>query len=205
MTLPRMPPPLLAGLFLLLSVSCARTPPPQLYLLNAAAPPSALTAVRQAVAVETFGIGPVILPEYLDRPQLVTRVTENRLEASDIHRWAEPLKEGVPRMLRENLSRILAPTRILVHPWQHGEGPSLRLRLEIQRFEAGPDEAMHLMAIWTIVDGNGRVAVAQQRSEIRIALEIQDYEARAAAASEALTRLGREIAATLAEAPAPRP
>ena len=36
-------------------------------------------------------VAPVTLPEAVDRPQLVVRVTPNRVAILDGHRWAEPL------------------------------------------------------------------------------------------------------------------
>jgi len=38
-----------------------------------------------------LGLGPVKLPDYLDRKEVVTRFGPNRVELSSVDRWAEPL------------------------------------------------------------------------------------------------------------------
>src|SRR5262249_14257463 len=53
---------------------------------NAAMPPAGLPASSSP----TIGLGPIKLPEHLDRDEMVTRMGPNRLELSDKDRWAEP-------------------------------------------------------------------------------------------------------------------
>jgi ABC-type transport auxiliary lipoprotein component len=64
-----------------------------------------------------LGIGPISFPGYLDRQEIVTRVTQNQIEVSDADRWAEPLEENLPAECnggvvetlanRDNLARFL--------------------------------------------------------------------------------------------------
>ena len=42
----------------------------------------------------SVSVGPVTLPMVVDRPQLVLRVSDNRVDILEMHRWAEPLKSG---------------------------------------------------------------------------------------------------------------
>ncbi|MDH5298187.1 MAG: PqiC family protein, partial [Desulfobulbaceae bacterium] len=101
---------------LLLAGCVPRTDPVSYYQL------SALEAERSGTATAdsdklVIGIGPVGLPEYLDRPQIVTRLTPNRLHLAHNHRWAEPLGQNIARVLGENLSPLLGTDRILLPPW----------------------------------------------------------------------------------------
>ena len=43
-----------------------------------------------------IGVGPVIMPGYLDRTQIVTRTGADQVELATFHRWAEPLETGSP-------------------------------------------------------------------------------------------------------------
>ena len=79
---------------LALAAGCARTPPAQYYLLQAPAATTVGTASGPRI-----GLGPVRLPEYLDRPQIVSWASATRLELSNSHRWAEPLQQSVARAL----------------------------------------------------------------------------------------------------------
>ena len=49
----------------------------------------------------TVGVGPVTLPTYLDRPQLVTRAGGNRMVLADFDSWVEPLPGMFARGRRE--------------------------------------------------------------------------------------------------------
>ncbi|OQX10117.1 MAG: hypothetical protein BWK76_21190 [Desulfobulbaceae bacterium A2] len=190
---------LLALLLTALLAGCATpSPSPRLYLLSATATPLPDKAqAQEASGPASVGLGPISLPDYLDRPQIVTRATPNRLSASEGHRWAEPLTAGVTRVLSEQLGALLAPTPLMVHPWKQAEAPAVQLRLELLRFEAGPDRAFHLHARWTLA-GPAMPTPAQPRHAAHdLPLDPTDHEAQVAAAGEALTRLAQDIAADL--------
>src|SRR5512137_2148110 len=77
------------------------------YTLNAAATPVAAGPVIGSVA-----IGPVTLPDLLNRPQLVVRTGVNRVDILETHRWAESLRSEIPRIIAEDLALLLKPTRV---------------------------------------------------------------------------------------------
>jgi uncharacterized protein len=73
----------LCGISLLLLSSCAHTPPTRFYDLpplpgGETAPPA--SAVQRNL---TIGVGPVTLPPYLDRPQIVTRASRVTLKMAE--------------------------------------------------------------------------------------------------------------------------
>ena len=61
-----------------------------------------------------LGIGPVMLPASLDRPQIVTRQGAEELTLVEFDRWAEPLRAGVPRVLADKLTALLGTDRIAI-------------------------------------------------------------------------------------------
>ena len=60
----------------------------------------------------SVGIGPVSVPAYLDRQELVTRIGQNQLRLSERDRWAEPLSENIARVVSQNISALLRADRI---------------------------------------------------------------------------------------------
>ncbi|MFZ2062196.1 MAG: ABC-type transport auxiliary lipoprotein family protein, partial [Candidatus Binatus sp.] len=52
----------------------------------------------------TLGLGPIKLPPYLDRPEVVTRAAPNRLELSKEDRWGESLQNGFTRAMERDLA-----------------------------------------------------------------------------------------------------
>lgn len=96
------------------------------------------------------GIGPVYLPDYLQRTQVVILFPPNEYRLAEFAKWAEPLEENILRVTAENLSRLLGNERVLTFPWRSNWKPIYRIRMNIRRFEAVADEAAHLAVLWTI-------------------------------------------------------
>lgn len=192
-----LPRTFLALLLTALLAGCATSSPsPRLYLLSATVTPAAgQTPVMHGPA--TVGLAPISLPDYLDRPQIVTRATPNRLNASEGHRWAEPLAAGITRVLTEQLGALLAPIPLVVHPWKQAEAPAVQVRVELLRFEAGPDRAFHLHARWTLAGPALPLPAHPRYAAHELPLDPTDHEALVAAAGEALARLAGDIAADL--------
>ena len=74
----------LAGLAWL--AGCASSPASSFYILS----PLPEAKARQETLVEggvSLGIGPVTLPDYLDRPQRVSGLGTQRIEVDEYQRW----------------------------------------------------------------------------------------------------------------------
>jgi uncharacterized lipoprotein YmbA len=187
----------LAGLLLILLVSaCATTSRPvDFYTLSpatmAAEPESRTANCRDTV----IGIGPVLWPRYLDRPQIVTRLSPNRVSFDEFHRWAGPLEEDFERVLIDNLSRQLQTDYVIKYPGKLPYKPRYRVQIHIDQFDGQPGDAVTLKAFWAVVDQPEGKEPALHESLIRQATAGEGYEAMVAAASEAVAELSRRIAA----------
>lgn len=182
----------------LLLTGCARTATTAYYQLTAV-PLERLEAVVPQPTSAVIGIGPITLPEYLDRPQIVSRQSTHRLQISDRHRWAEPLGDNIARVLQENLARTNGSERVILHPWSPSLSVDLQIPIEILFFEAD-DGDVRFAALWTLQDRAGKVLLSQRRSSHRIEVaKPSDYDRQAAALSEALARFSAEIATALRE------
>ena len=91
---------LLVALIGLLALSaCGASKPSQFYVLNALSP-SELS--RETISVGSglaIGLAPVNMPEYLDRPEIISRGGGNQLELGQFDRWAEPLNRNIERVV----------------------------------------------------------------------------------------------------------
>lgn len=182
----------------LLSAGCGRTTPVAYYRLTAVAD-GRTPATSFLPSPVVIGIGPVALPEYLDRSQIVTRRGANRLLLADSHRWAEPLADNIARVVRENLARSLGNERLLLHPWPVSAGVDRQVVIDILGFEAGDDGSILLEAAWSLKDAAGKVLLARRSSHRLSVAQPQDYDLQVGMLSEALARLSEEIAAALRE------
>ena len=172
---------------------CARSKPTRFYILTSS--PRSELAQREQASTEqlVIGIGPVKFPEYLDRPQIVSRTSGNRLNLAEFDRWAEPLGESFARTLTENLSGLLATERVVLLPWKGGGAADYRITMEVIRFDGRPGGEVSLIARWTLLGPDGNELAAPRRSQITASTRQPGYGGLAEAMSEAVGELGREI------------
>jgi len=187
-----------AGLFLIaLASGCATTSRPvDFYTLSSVTsetgePPAA--NCRDVV----IGIGPVLWPRYLDRPQIVTRLSANRISFDEFHRWAGPLEEDFTRVLIDDLSQRLQTDYVIRYPGKLAYKPRYRVQIHIDQFDGKPGEAVTLKAAWSVVDQGGGKDTALHNATLRVPTAGEGYEPMVAAASAAVAELGRQIAAEL--------
>jgi len=174
-----------------------RSQPTRFYLLR---PITSLPAEQTAAGkVEGMhiGVGPLTLPEYVDRPQIVTLVGPHELDLADFDQWSEPLKESVPRTLGENLSALLSTQHIYLYPWTGSTPLDYQIEVQVTRFDAirGGDAVLNTR--WTILAGNSKEILLRKNSVITQEAGGIGYEALVAAESQLLEKLSREIAAAI--------
>lgn len=144
----------------------------------------------------TIGIGPVRLPEYLDRNEICLRLSETELSYSPKHRWAAPLRESFVSVLVQDLGILLGGDRVLVYPWT-ADAVDVQIEIQVRHFETHRSGESRLVAHWTARDGaSGKPILVRDSSHERRA-EASGAGADVAALSTALADLAREIAAAL--------
>lgn len=172
--------------------ACARSPRVAFYTLE---PPAAAQAPAGSGAGPAVAVGPVTLPEVVDRPQLVVRVAPNRVEILESHRWAEPLKSEIPRLVAGALGTELGSGRVSTYREYAGSGAEYRVLLDLSRLEAEPGEGVSVDATWTLRRGGQTVQKGQ--SAVREKAQGEGYDALVAALSRALSAMGREVAGAI--------
>jgi uncharacterized protein len=172
--------------------ACAGSPPSRFYSLSPV-PATEMRTVPESRSL-LVGITNVRMPDYLDRPQIATRIGPNELRFDEFNRWAEPLKENFSRVLAENLSGFLGRDKVFVI-WRPGSMPSDYLvGVEVTRFDAGPGGDVSLAATWVVYQPDGKKMLITKRSTLLEPAGAPGYEAMAAAGSRAVAALSREIA-----------
>jgi uncharacterized lipoprotein YmbA len=145
----------------------------------------------------SLGIGPIRLPGYLDRQEIMTRVAPNRFDPLEYDRWAEPLDENFIRVLMQNLSVLLRTDRIVAYPWQPQDKPRYRVDVQVLRFESNSTREAELSARWAIVDDSSKQEPRFKESRLTRPAKDNSIDASVAALSETVADLSREIARTV--------
>jgi uncharacterized lipoprotein YmbA len=183
--------------FWLLSVitgfaGCGGSPPIQYYTLSAEASPDSNLAGKNERHIT---IGPVTLPDVIERPQLVLRATPNRVTLVEEHQWAEPLQSEIPLVIAENLTRLLGTKQVSVYPQSAGDQAQYRILIDVQQFESALGGRASIEAFWTIRKNfRGDPSVRSGHSSVEEPVGGSSYEALAAAHSRGLARVSRDIA-----------
>ena len=176
--------------------------PSRFYVLTAVAASEAAGAANgQGPAL---GVGPVALPGYLERPELVTRVAPNEMRPADYHRWAEPLRTQFERTLGQNLSRLLGTDRVLTFPWWRGMPLDFIVQVDVSRFEPDAERGVHLVARWIVRDGPRGTLLRAGDTDLVETVASDDPDAVVAALSHTLGRMSGDIADAIRALERPR-
>jgi uncharacterized lipoprotein YmbA len=177
--------------------ACAGGQPSRFYILNALSGPEKQERTAGSATGISVGVGPVKVPEYLDRVQIVTRTTSNTLQLAEFDRWAEPLDRSLPRMLAENLSVLLPADNVASFPWPGSARVDYQVVVEVIQFDGILGQKAWLEARWTILSEGGKQVRLRRNASIGEPVDDPSHEALVSAWSRALADLSREIAASL--------
>lgn len=185
------------GLLLMTCAGCASTVPSRFYQLNSLKTGDALTVAGAHEQAVILAIGPLRIPDYLDRPQIVTRSGRSELRLAEFDRWAGSLEKDIIRVLAEDVSALLPADRFFVIHWvsasQSAASSLYRVEVNIIRFEGAPGESVMLNAQWAVFHRE-KGMLLNRESTIREEVRGAGYDALVSALSSALGGLSREIA-----------
>ena len=173
---------------------CASSAPTRFYVLSPLASSKAESQALKDEGCIAIGIGPVELPAYLDRPQIVTRVSENELNLAEFDKWAEPLKENFSRVLVENMSSLLCADAISIFPWKGPTPIDYQVEVTVIRMDGNVGGNATLVARWAIFKENDRKMLLTRQSSFSRRINSEGYKALVSAQSRATADLSREIA-----------
>jgi len=146
----------------------------------------------------TVGVGPVIIPAYLNRPQIVTRTASDQMDFAMYHRWAEPLDEGIARILANEIAERVPTERVVSFPWRGIVARVIQYQVVVTvlRFDGHPSDDVTLDTRWRILGGDGKEIVVK-RTTVTEPVAGSGYEPIVAAMARALAGLGQDIASEI--------
>jgi uncharacterized protein len=182
----------------LLAGACATTSPPmRFYLLS---PIAEAAPAADALGDVLVVVGPLQLPGYLDRPQLVLRQADGQLSLREFDRWAEPLDALLTHTVTANLVRLTGSPRVVAFPLPARASADLRVVGRVIRFDADVDGLATLEVQWSISDASGEPLVPVRIDTWRAQASGTDPAALVAALSEVVAQFSRQLADALVAA-----
>jgi len=151
----------------------------------------------------TLAIGPVEIPESIDRPQIVTRTGANELVVAEFDRWGGSLDSEISGALVATVRDRLASQQIAVAPWRSailsGVGPSYRAAVSVSRFDGIPGQSVVLQGRWELIGQSGE-SLGVREATVTEKIDGAGYDALVAAMQKVLVRFGQQMADSVAAA-----
>lgn len=179
---------------LIVWAGCGTTKPSRFYNLTAVSG-SQMSADFSATTKDIgLGIGPIKIPDSLDRPELVVRKGPNEIKVAQFDRWAGSLKEDLSCVMLENLSSLLATDLVFLYPWRGVAPIDYQIIIDIIQLDGKPGGSVTLSARWIVIKKDREEVVIMKRSKVTRSTDVGGYEGLVAAQSYALGELSHEIA-----------
>jgi uncharacterized lipoprotein YmbA len=192
-----------SGFFIMVVVftvfaGCASTEPARFYTLNSALDTDAQSRQVDMKDNVAIGIGPVKLPYYLDRPQIVTRSSDNEIIIDEFNRWAGSLQEDISRVMMEYLSILLSTDQTFIFPWKSQVPIDYQITVEVTRFDGETGNQAVLHAQWTLFNHHDKKMLFTKKSMYTEETVGDDYATFVAAMGKTLASLSKDIAKEIA-------
>jgi len=177
-------------------IAMSNSPTPRFY---------ALQAMDESYTGEKFnipssviiGVGPVKVPEYQNRPQIVTQDTNNLITFAQFDRWGENLDIALLRLISANLSVILPGATLATSPWNLDIPVKYQVIMDVVRLESRLDMDLSFSVQWSVIDLENKKMALTKKSEFSKPIEPHNYSGLAKTLSMECAALSGEIAKTL--------
>lgn len=135
------------------------SPPTRFYVLD----PVAIGANYPNLPLASnlaIGVGPIKLPDLLDRPHIVARGVGQGVDLGEFDHWAGSLRANMARFMARQLMQQLGTERVSISPWPRHRRLDYQVAVDVLRFDGELGGSAELSGTWTLVDGNGRAELA---------------------------------------------
>ena len=173
---------------------CANTQASRFFTLKPMTGLEAQKSPGQLPSRVSVGIAPVEIPDYLDRPQIVTRGGDNELKLAEFDRWAGSLGENIGTVLAENLALLLGSDRVFVYPRLVAGKMDFAVALRVLRLDCVPGDQVLLKAQWALSAGQKGESPEAHLASFTQPLHDNRYQTMTAAIDGTLAQLSQEIA-----------
>ena len=180
---------LMVGLVCFLA-ACGSSPKTEFYMLNVDE-----GSVLQANTSEgpAVGVWTVILPEVLDRSEIVTRENQYKINMADFSWWAGALNKNITLMVAVQLSRHLQSNRVVTSPWPTYVKNDYQITILVSRFDGELGGEVVLKGLWNILDGEGEKKLGGQVFEFKTNTADSTYQAMVESMSQLTAQLAEQL------------
>jgi uncharacterized lipoprotein YmbA len=144
----------------------------------------------------SLGIGPVSLPPYIDRSELVFQSGPNEFQIPPNVSWAGSLRDNITAVLASDLQTALGAREVLTYPWPGGRAPARHVALVVRQFHGISGSGAILDVSWRIENADSLI-ISQNSRVFHEPINGDGYGAVVAAESRLLAQCAAAIARSL--------
>jgi len=171
------------------------------YMLCPLSSSQAWTAAATAEGRIRIGLATVVVPEYLNRNEIVVNLDNTVYRLAEFNQWAEPLSENLTRVLEENLTNLLRGDLIDVFLASDSSIPTdYRLEVDVLRLDGNLGGQAALLVQWALLAAEEDELILMRRSKYQEPAADNTYKELVLAKSRTIERLSQDIAAAVKRA-----
>lgn len=179
-------------------VACATSSNPStFYLLRSMESPQESLSIASSQKSVALLVGPITLPGYLDRNQMVTVSGKNKMALDEFNRWAESLRDSFYRVLLEDLSLLLKTPEVYGYDRSGSNNANYQVSIDVTRFDCVPEGDAVLTAFWTVRDKDNNTPGITNKSVFRAEVSSSGFPGMVEALNQTLAAFSREIASAI--------
>ena len=145
-----------------------------------------------------IGLVPVVIPEYLNRNEIVVNLDNTVYELAEFNQWAEPLGENMTRVLEDNLTNLLRDDAIDVFLASDSSiPPEYRLEVDVLRLDGNLGDQVTLVAQWALLEPEEGDLILMRRSEYQEPVADNTYKGLVMAKSRTIEKMSRDMASAI--------
>jgi hypothetical protein len=142
-----------------------------------------------------IGLATVVVPEYLNRNEIVVNLDNTVYQLAEFNQWAEPLADNLTRVLAENLTSLLRDGSIDIFLASDSSIPlDYRLEIDVVRLDGNLGDQVTLVAQWALLEAEEDDLKLMRRSEYQEPAADKTYKGLVLAQSRTVEKLSRDIA-----------
>jgi uncharacterized lipoprotein YmbA len=175
--------------------------PTDFYMLSPLSPSQAATSAATAEGRIRIGLVTVVVPEYLNRNEIVVNLDNTVYRLAEFNQWAEPMSNNLTRVLAENLTNLLRGDLIDVILASDSSIPTdYRLEVDVLRLDGNLGGQAALISQWALLAAEEDELIVMRRSKYQESAADNTYKELVLAKSRTIERLSQDIAAAVKRA-----
>jgi uncharacterized lipoprotein YmbA len=188
---------LAAGATLL--AGCANTQRSNLYILYPVQTESKSVTASDKLKNSIVAVGKVSLPDYLERPLVITQVNQHELVYSEFRRWAGSLRENIRHVVNINIAKTLGSNKIVDSKLIYGSDTDYIVDITVLEMNGTLGKTASLGVRWRIYQENHEKEAIIHTDHFSVELKEPGYDAYVIAQSRMFAELSNKISKTLTE------